>query len=223
VHIDWLGVSVACHVDSKAMTVDNPIHSPQLAKYLRQTYFVMFPLFARLSVGHRMQSTNNTAEAGAKILKHDERALPHKGARLLRLDEYIAARIPTREAQCRLFLIQLKENKKRRVRVAKAGVCTLEHWEKKPQLSLSKQQERLLDRLNRVVDWRRSGTSKSSLALFCEELLAPTTDITLDPSSLSKMVNRKYWPASQRVIDAIAAWVDNQFRQMPGQCMCIER
>ena len=70
---------------------------------------------------------NALAEAGVRVVKYDELALPHKPNIELRLDEYIEARIPKREAQCRLLVTRVKANLVRKRKqvddISATGVC----------------------------------------------------------------------------------------------------
>lgn len=222
-HIECLRVSIKCKAASSAQTIVNPLHAPALAMYMRRTYFVRFPLWARLALGHRQQPTNATAEAGFKVLKHDEPALPFKPGTELRLDEYISSRIPTRAAQARLFLSQIKHNLKARKRQAAANLTSVETWAKPPALPLSRDQEALLERLQAVAAWRRNLPANGSLSDFCAEVSDASAGgdsdrVTLSESWLSKVINRKAWP-NERVADAIAKWVASQELVRASECL----
>ena len=219
-HIESLRVSLECKCSADDTFVSNPLFSPQLAEYFRKYYWCRFPLWSRLALGLRSQMTNATAEAGARVLKFDERALPHKGERRLRVDEYISARIPTREAQCRLLLAQVKQNRQRSIRKQSdstaSSLSAMETWFKPAPLSLSDVQAQLHVRLQQVVHWRKS--NGASLDVCRREVLdgAGNDNLALSYSHFNKMVNRKAWPAKDDVIDAIAAWVNVQYPKLPG-------
>lgn len=224
-HVESLRISIECKAPLSALNIANPLSASSLATYMRRTYWVRFPLWGRLAVGNRQQPTNATAEAGFKILKHDERALPHKPDSPLRLDEYISARIPTREAQCRLFLTHVKLNhhkSRKRESNSEASLTAVETWQKPPMLPLSSEQQRVLESLEEVVRWRRSLPSGGSLADFCAEVTASadsddSTSLSLSESWLSKIINRKAWP-NEHVARAIAVWLAAQRARMPGAC-----
>jgi hypothetical protein len=60
--IEALSVAVRCTVPVSSRTVPNPFSSTQVARYMSTTYFSRFPLWARVSIGHRLQMSNATAK-----------------------------------------------------------------------------------------------------------------------------------------------------------------
>lgn len=217
VQVEALNIAVRCTIPVSANAVPSPFFSPQLAKYMLNTYFVRFPLWSRISLGHRLQMSNATAEVGVRILKHDEAGFPHKPGRTLRLDEYLAARIPKRVAHCRLLLTQVKQNWVRRRR-DQDKVSAKETWSKSATLPLSPQQFALYLRLKSVVKWRRETKhAESTLPLLCAELsetVPRLDDAFISPSALSKIINGKSWPADKEVENVILLWVATQERRM---------
>lgn len=215
--IEAFNVSVKCTTTASATAVPNPFSSPQLAKYMLSTYFARFPLWSRLSLGVRLQLSNATAEAGVRILKRAEQALPHKAHRPLRLDEYLAARIPKRLGQTRLLLTQIKRNWVRK-RQDTADLSSKETWSKAIALPLSPAQFQLFLRLRQVVKWRRENIPNSTLVVFSQEISAlfhssheqPSDDLIVAGPTISKFVNGKSWPTEHEVESALRSWVELQ-------------
>jgi hypothetical protein len=215
--IEALSVAVRCTVPVSSRTVPNPFSSTQVARYMSTTYFSRFPLWARVSIGHRLQMSNATAEAGVRVLKYDELALPHKPDLQLRLDEYIAARIPKRVSQCRLLVTRVKSNLRRKRQ--QHDITATETWAKNS-VPLSVSQLNLQTRLRHVVEWRRRAGGKCTLDDFCVEITAaaPGDDVErtsapvslLSSSTLSKIINGRSWTSSSDVERAISVWVKQQ-------------
>lgn len=209
--VESWSTGVRIKADSGAAAIANPFHSPELAEYMRKTYFSRFPLWSQLALGIRQQMSNATAEAGVKVLKHDEADLLRLHSQRLRVDEFVAVRVPVREAQCRLLLTQVKQNLRSRKRKQQSDLDATEDWQRK-RFPLSVEQRALLSRLQTVVQWRRDKTKTCTLTAFCEEIkeLAGQTRAVIGTSSLSKMLSAKYWPSKQSTIDRIVAWVDRE-------------
>lgn len=223
-YVEALNVAVRCTVPVSSRALANPFSSVQVAHYMADTYFSRFPLFSRLALGHRLQVSNATAEAGVRILKHDERALPHKPSIQLRLDEYIQSRIATRVAQCRLLVTRVKSNLLRiRKRKAAEDLTATHTWSQSPSLTLSAPQRRLHQLLVDAVQWRRR-SDKATLETLVTEITAAAPDDAkynvegnvLAGPTLSKIINGHSWPSIE-VERALEAWVHLQVAAMAKQ------
>lgn len=218
------------------VVLDNPLHCPELGEYMRSTYFARFPLWSRLALGQRLQVSNATAEAGARILKQEESAMPRGSTKLLRLDEFVAARVPTRMAQTRLLVNRVKKNVKR---LREEGSSTdasaetdelmaKESWSKrrKQTLKLSDDKQSLVERFVEVAKWRNqiaTSSQPASLQRFSNEIASASKQIlvnacTLSRGKLSMFQNSSYWPTNDNVVTSIDHWVKIQEAQRAKPC-----
>lgn len=227
--VSVFGLTFVLCASADSRELKNPLYSLDLGEYMRSTYFARFPLWSRLALGHRLQKSNATAEAGVRIFKQEENTL-RKGTRLLRLDELVATRIPIRAKQARLLVTCAKRNIKRlRQEAQQNDAATAEassellekdSWDKprKATVTLSENQKLLVARFVAVAKWRKQTSLASrpvSLRTFSQEIYAASSDVLSEPCTLSRgklsqFQNSGYWPKQYSKVTAIERWVAMQ-------------